>query len=617
MYGDFTDAHLTLQQGMRNIRRLGGTRRFWELDRLERYYGGTQHDGKPSWWEEGVPARERRPCVLSGLPKAAVEQAVRFTLGEGKFPALRFTGSEEQRTIAGINLGLTKDEAKTLDQLWKEIADQIKVKLGFRELLRRGLSMRSACGVYSLRDGELWIEYLNVKHCEVEWKDARKKVPARLECRFIYPREEEQKDGTIKEVWYWYRRVVDEQADTVYQPVEVKEGSEPKWTVDDSKSFEHHSGFAPVFWFQNLPRMDVADDDGVALIDGCEEEIDAIDYALSVRHTGAFVYGNPQAYQIGVFEDKAPQADGRTAGTIDYFNTVNPDGSPGTPMAFAAINPTGGGLPARKRSAFTVWSFEDKKTDVEIGLLEATGTAAKMVTEHVTDLRARLLESIQVVLVDPASVAGRSDMSAKLLELLYAPLLALVDDLRECWGDHLRSLAGGLLRFLRVQFKRTPGRIFLPGLDEAAPILDRFAVASQGGGEQWINPPCSLAWGTYFAPTNADIRDAVVTAKSARGEATAGGAGSGGDTTSGPLISHKTAVTYIAPFFGLDDIDAELEEVTKEQEDRDAKAEQQAQRELDAALTQIVAKAGADGAAKPPGSGPPAKGSDSGRPKSG
>jgi hypothetical protein len=595
-----SDTQASMARALGRIRRIGGSQRYRDLDRLEQYYSGNQHEGKCSWWDDAAPVRERKPCVLSGLPKAAAEQAVRFTLGEGKFPALRFTGSEKPRTIGGLNLGLSKDEAKGLDELWSEVAQQIKIKLAFREGLRRGLAMRTACGAYSLRDGRLEIELLNAKHCEPTWEDSHQKRLASLECRFTFPREEVQKDGTVKEVWYWYRRVINAQSDIVYREVPVEEGDEPRWTRDDSRSFDHKTGHAPAFWWPNLPRMDVGDSDGVALIDGCFDEVDAIDYALSVRHTGAFVYGNPQAYQIGVFEDKAPQADGRTAGTIDYFNTTGPDGRPGPVVAYMAKN--GGGEPARKRSAFTVWNYEDKKTDVEVGLLEASGTAAKMVTEHVTDLRARLLESIQVVLVDPASVAGRSDMSAKLLEPLYAPLLALVDDLRECWGSHLTGLADGIFRFLLVHHARGE-TIFLPSLDEAVPTLERFLVKVQGGGQTWVSPPSALAWGDYFAPTNQDIRDAVVIAKSARGESAAGGAGGSSDVTGDPLITKRRAIDFVSSYFGIDDVDAEVADLDKEREERAAEAEAAAQRELDAALAQIGAKAGA----QRPGKTPPSK----------
>lgn len=610
MFGNTSSAQSDVNKALGKIRRLGGSKRFWEMDRLEQYYSGHQHDGKSEWWDDSVPARERKPCIMSGLPKAAVEQAVRFTLGEGKFPAVRFVGSEEPRKVAGLNLGLTKDESKVLSALWLEVAKQIKVKLTFREALRRGLSMRTSCGVYSLRDGRVSIELLNAKNCEVTWEDANCRHPKSLECRFIFPKEVTEKDGSVKEVWFWYRRVIDANTDTVFVEVPVDDGEEPKWTVDPERSSVHGTGFAPVFWWPNLPRMDVGDSDGVALIDGCEDEIDAIDYSLSVRHTGAFVYGSPQAYEIGVFEGSGPKSDGRTAQSVDYFNAVDANGNP-TVVGFTS-QPS---KPARKRSAFSNWRYEDKKTDVEVGLIEATGSAAKMVTEHVTDLRARLLESIQVVLVDPASVAGRSDMSAKLLELLYAPLLALVDDLRECWGDHLTGMVDGLFRFLLVHHKRG-AVVFLPSLDAAIPILDRFLVPLQGGGLTWVSPPLELAWGGYFSPTNADVKDAVIIAKSARGKRAAGGSGTGGDTESDPLITHKRAITFIAEYFGIEDVDTELEQLTEEIEEQRKVEDARAERELDAALTQIGAKSGNSGLGSASGK-TASKSDSSGRPESG
>jgi hypothetical protein len=584
-----SSAQLMMSDAMQKIRRLGGTTRYWELDRLERYYCGTQHDSKPSWWDGSVPARERAPLIISGLPKAAVEQAVRFTFGEGKFPRAGFSASEEPRKIGGITVSLTDDEAKALDALWSEIVEQTHLKLVLREMLRRGLSMRSACGVYRLRDGELAIDLLNAKHCEPTWTNDNKHELEKLECRYIFPREERQPDGTDKEVWYWYRRVIDSESDVVYNEVPVGDGEEPHWVRDDSRSADHGSGFTPAFWFANLPRMDVADDDGVALLDGLEDEVDAIDYSLSVRHTGAFVYGSPQAWQTGVLSHKGPREGGRTAASVETFKTDK-----GGTATFRVV---GGGERARERSAFSVWSFEDVET--ELGLLEASGTSAKMVTEHITDLRARVLESIQVVLVDAATVAGQSDMSAKLLELLYAPLLALVDDLRECWGKHLRTLQGGLLRFLLVHGEREPDAVFIPGLVEALPTLKRYLLARSSGGQRWLNPPCSLLWGDYFSPTITDIREAVITAKSARGEAAAGGTGSGADKQSGPLITKKTAVEFVATYFGVEDVDAELSELEEEDAAIEAKAQEQAEREQEALHELAKVKTSGPGATKP------------------
>jgi len=592
-----------MQQAFGRIERLGGNKRFWELDRLEQYYRGTQHDGKTSWWDGEVPARERKPVVLSGLPKAAVEQAVRFTLGEGKFPTLNFTGSKEKLSIGGVSIPFSTDDAKALDTLWLEVVDQAGLKLSLREALRRGLSMRTACGVYSIRDGEVSIELFNAKHCEPTWASPTKKELSRLECRYIYPKEERQSDGTTKEIWYWYRRVIDATRDVTYLPVKVEEGDEPKWTIDKDQLREHALGFCPAFWWPNLTRMDVVDDDGVALFDECEDEIDAIDYALSMRHTGVFVWGTPQPWQTGVMAGEGPTASARQA--VDIFTTQD-----GSQVGF--VNPN---KPARERSAFNVWTFEE--ADVKVGLLEQSGSAATAVTEHVSDLRARLLESIQVVLVDPLSVAGRGDMSAKLLELLYAPLLALVDDLRECWGTYLRTLSHGVLRMLLTEGKRSPGRVYLTKLEAALPILERFMLERESGGQGFVRIPSALSWGDYFSPTNQDVRDAVITAKSALGAATAGGSGSGADVASEPLIATDTAQRYVASFFGVTDIEAEREKIEGEKAEREEKAAAQAEQELNAALTQIGAKVGAKQPSKADGSGPPAKGDFSGRPKSG
>jgi hypothetical protein len=82
----------------------------------------------------------------------------------------------------------------------------------------------------------------------------------------------------------------------------------------------------------------------------------------------------------------------------------------------------------------------------------------------------------------------------------------------------------------------------------------------------WQPPSISVKWGRFFAPDPAEekaIVDAVVAARA--GEA--------------PLIPLRAAVQKLAPVFGIENVDAALEKLEEETEQRKADAEDAALRE--------------------------------------
>lgn len=542
------------------IVRGGESKRFWELDKLERYYKGTQYVGMPSWWDKSVPLQQRAPCIIYPLPRAACEQATRFTFGEGKFPDVRFVGRDPTQdpdaaddVIEGLQLALNLDEAKTLDELYRGILTQSGLKLVMRELLRRGLAMRTAVCVVTLRDGELCFEPLNAKYCTAQWADSHAKRLASICCRYKYPVEEPDDRGKLVTNWYWYRRDITTEADVCYLPAPVaKDGSEPEWRINEARTVVHQLGFVPAKWMPNLPQMDIGDEDGFALIDGLEKEIDGLNFALSVRHRGALYYGTPQYTETGVAEGDGPAAQIVPTRRIETLPTQG-----GGQMSFDA-----GPIAVRASGPDVVWSYQ--ADSAKIGIMEQTGSASRAVTEHVADLRARILEAISVVLVDPAIVSGKAETSAKALQLLHQPLLALVDDLRECWGSHFRDLLGLALRLV-LRTIETGGVVYLPHARRAAKVLSRFdrivAVDEQSPGRpvvrRWFQPQMSLLWGDHFPATNTDVKEAVAAVAQARAFASK-------PEERDPIISQKTAVRYVATYFGVNDLDAEMKAIVDE-----------------------------------------------------
>lgn len=114
-------------------------------------------------------------------------------------------------------------------------------------------------------------------------------------------------------------------------------------------------------------------------------------------------------------------------------------------------------------------------------------------------------------------------------------------------------------------------------------------------------PSLSVKWGDYDKPDPEEESKIVTTVRTAMG-----GGSSGGD----PLITKRIALEKIRGVFPIENVEAVLEELEKESEER-------ADRELEAAKAVLDAEASAFGAGKAPGANAAGKGGDSGRPPSG
>lgn len=502
------------------------TDRYRKLKKLDDYFHGEQYEGRPDFWKgtksggEVVPLRERAPCIVYPLPKAAVNQATRFTLGEGRFPTIK-----AQPVEVSDGLKLSEEEAETLTNYIARLVDQLRLKPKMRTMMRRGLSARTAVSTVSLRSGIFHLDIPHARDCWPTFTDGVVGDVEKLTICYEYPKLV-VKNGEVKYEQHWYRRDVTDSQYVVFNDVPVERGTRQiRWTIDAARTVDHGLGFCPVVWSRNLPDPYSDDIDGTSLYDGLLDEFDSLNFALSQRHRGIVYFGVPQPWETGVREGDGPRATGRTA----------------MPMRGDKVDPFHvEAAPARKAAPDQMWSYEN--AEARLGLMETTGKAFDSATKHVSDVRDRLLEAMDIVLLDQMKVTGNGDISAKALALMYAPLLALVDELRECWWDDgLRRIISSALRIVAT----TNGDgILLPDSKKVAGILSRFMVDGV-----WVCPKLIPAWGDYFSPLNSEIRDAVDAANAA---------------LAGGIVQQSTAARYVSEYFHVDDIDAEMEAVNKQ-----------------------------------------------------
>jgi hypothetical protein len=504
------------------------TRRYKSLKKLDDYYHSTQYKGKPDFWTgdkngEIVPLRERAPCIIYPLPKAVVNQATRFTLGEGRFPRIRFEAVEVQD-----GTGLSKEEAEALTSYVEGIIDQVGLRANMRTLMRRGTSSGTSVPILNLRQGKFCID---MPHAHDTWPVFENNVVGDVERLTICYEFDKliPQNNEVKYERYYYRRDITDEEYIVYYDVKVENGKPPRWSIDENETIQHKLGFCPVGWIRNLADPYSSDIDGVSLYDGLLDEFDSLNFALSQRHRGIVFHGVPQPWETGVKDDDGPEAMGRTAMAQD--NTSDPFHVSGTSAA-------------RKAAPDQVWRY--RSADTEVGLLETTGRAFDAATKHVNDIRERLLEAMDIVLLDQMKVTGSGDISAKALALMYAPLLALVDELRDCWWScGIKQIVSMALRIVAA----TGGKgILLPESEKVAKILQRFLVDLDDK-KIWLCPKMVPNWGPYFSPLNSEVMEAVTTVVTAK---------------NGGVISATTATSWIKDYFGIEDVPAELALIEKE-----------------------------------------------------
>jgi hypothetical protein len=173
-------------------------------------------------------------------------------------------------------------------------------------------------------------------------------------------------------------------------------------------------------------------------------------------------------------------------------------------------------------SAIVVSSEGDAK------MLEINGTAASAVIEYVETLREYALESIKGNRAKPDTM--HSEQSGKALEMLYQPLISLVEELRISYGSD------GLVNVLKMAVRAS----------------SVYALKVQGKPIGRLpDEPIALKWRWFFSPTYAD----QVQHATALGLAIEGG-----------FMSPDAAVEAWAPTVDIESVENEMSLIEAHQE---------------------------------------------------
>lgn len=425
--------------------------RYRLIDRLEHYVLGTQYKGRPNWWTSpDVPLAEREPCVVYPIARIARDSFVDLVLGEHRFPTIDIEGLDSE----------TLRKAKR----------RSRFEAAAREALGAGLGTSSACAVVGKRGEREFIDTIPVKWCRPTFADDARTV-VKLEIEYPFTVEErDPSDGKYKAHARLFRRVIDDQTDITYKPVElIDKATTPVWIVDKDRKIDHGLGFCPVIWWPAMRGACIEGRfDGHALHEHLLDSITALDLALSQRQNAAFLAGSPQWTEIGVTPGYMPTDAGRQMRV-----PATPDGGPlakgqRPSEYYVGVGSTDG---ARKKGPGQVWQYPDPLTKVELHQLAAGALDA--LSKNARDLKLILCDALAYVPQDPDTMPLHG-ISGKALEALKEKQLSRCDYLRDDIGD-------GLLIPLIVMLCRVCG---------IAADLDEDAV--------------TLTWPPYYTPNAED-----------------------------------------------------------------------------------------------------------------
>jgi hypothetical protein len=432
---------------------------------LEAYLANTQYACLPAAWDESVNAQTGE-VIPFRLRRPSTVVPLPSLIVDTFTRALWAVGRRPVATINGA-------EGDADNVLLSSLIDEAKIYRTMREATRRALAVGAGAVVWKLEDDHFATESWDPKWCIPTFRPHRFPELERLEYKHPYTVEE---DG--KPITRWHREVIDAQSWKIYQDAEVTATEQPIWREDSAASFEHGLGFVPAVWFTVGERSGPWDGTGI------------------------------YAHLLSLFDD-ANWTASQQARALHY--NLDPQ------TVFIGVKDSD--IESLRKGGTNAWQLP---TGGDAKLLESNGKYVDSAQTRLESLRKWALDAAAVVINDPERVSGGQSGSA--LELLSAPMLARISDLREDVGAcALQPLLEQMLRKKRSK----PGSVV-------------------------------LHWGSPSPTTADDARSAVEAAAKA---------------VDGRMMSRAAAARYVATYTGVADVEADQLRVDAERDDQERAVE--------------------------------------------
>jgi hypothetical protein len=490
------------------IRRMGLSERQLELNRCWAYYCMTQYDSRTVSWDgrkmlsdleresiartavlppgfvdptgvfDEMPLSLRAPKAPYHLVHVVVNRFTGLLFSAKKHPAVRISGDHKL-------------------QAWVEnLVKAARLWVRFSHARCLGGGMGSVALTFRFKNGRPVVEVHDTRWCTPTFSDQTQGEITALEIRYMYAREERDPKGILQQVWYWYRRVIDEQSDVVFEAAKVGDGDEPFWKPQTTVM--HGVGEFPGVWIRNTQTHDV---DGEPDCQGEFEAQEAMDQLLSQVDQGALENADPT---LEIDSDELKVADIRKG----------------------------------SRNALKLEKGASAK------YLEMAGSGVDSALKVADVHRRNFLEVVQCIL---DSEKAEGDQTATEIERRYSSMHERGDLFREQYGESgvkpfiskiIRAV--GRMRTAPATFDPATGLRLVPQVlvPTAAPGMTATDPMSEIHGlAEFSDDALELVWPPWIERGAKDAQAAAGAVATAR---------------SAGAIDQESAVQYLAPYFGID-----------------------------------------------------------------
>jgi hypothetical protein len=441
------------------------------LETYDKYYEGTQYDHLMEWDR----AAESDDYI-----------AVRKRRPRINYKVAKFVSKKVAAKIVGSavfpKFVIEEDPEDT--EFFRQVQRASNFRANLVEPIARCLGLGSVFVRYYLVDGQVRMSWANAKYCYPKFDELGELE--QLEIRYVYEDQNEKDQATGKFKQKWYRLVLTKTSDVLYDNPEYRQGQEPQFQVVEQ--VDHGLGWVQGEWFRTSKQEHSPDGD--SLFGDVLDFIDDLSYSLSQSSQAISYNQEPQLAVTGVDED-------------DLDKLI--------------------------RSSQKAWNLGHK--DAKAEFIESDMAGVEVAEENRGHNRNRMLEVIRVVVMDPEKIVGHAQ-SGTALEILHAPLVELVDELRSVFEPSLRNLL--------IKIGMTMLVMNAEGFETAIQTPANYTPGSLD---------ITVQWPAIFPVTIEDINLKATVCQV---------------LSTARIVSNETLTRWIGPDVGVHDVDEELAKIEKQ-----------------------------------------------------
>ena len=437
-----------------------------DLDKFDQYFDGTQYDDKMDWQD----ANDMDDYVKIKERKPKINYRIAKVLVNKVVAKMCGVTAFPQFVI---------EDDPDDTQFFQIVARAAGLRRNMIEVLRHALVSGACFSRFYIQDGTVQMEWVNAKYCYPTFDPIGELE--QIEIRYVY---EDWKDldpkGKPKQKWY--QLILTKNSDVAYDNPEFRPGTKP--TFQEVERNDHNLGWVQGEWFRTAKHK--FDCDGDSLIEPILDFIDDLNYSLSQSSQAVSYNQEPILGVSGIDEDELD----RIIRTSQKALNLGREGK----AAFIANDLRG------------VESAEENRGHN----------------------RNKMLDVVRVVIHDPEKIVGNAQ-SAKAMEVLYAPLVELIDELRTVLEPSFINLL--------VKLGMTVVRTHDSNMETVVQTPDGYRPQSVD---------LSVKWPAIFPLTLADLLQKAQICNT---------------LSMARIISKETLTGWVAPDLGIDNAEEELQKI--------------------------------------------------------